>query len=240
MSPEQKRVTIKEFALKKGIAVATLCGVMSACFAYALAAGEPIKALTLKQGTPALWQGLPVLVIVLIGGFITNFVWCAVLNIRNRTGYQYFSSTSRNPSPGSEREITIETATDAPAREVAEHTACALGERKPPASPYACELFAMRARRNHMVFPVLLGPWGKLRWGRYKFSSWTLHMASIIIFGSLWGIGLKEWEGRRSSGREVALPGTGSVGRINLHCGLRKLSRTSLIFLCRGRPEKIC
>jgi L-rhamnose-H+ transport protein len=31
--------------------------------------------------------------------------------------------------------------------------------------------------------------------GDYKFSSWTLHMASIIIFSSLWGIGLGEWKG---------------------------------------------
>ncbi len=31
--------------------------------------------------------------------------------------------------------------------------------------------------------------------GRFKFSSWTLHMASIIIFSTLWGIALKEWSG---------------------------------------------
>ena len=31
--------------------------------------------------------------------------------------------------------------------------------------------------------------------GRYGFSSWTLHMASIIIFSTLWGIALKEWRG---------------------------------------------
>jgi L-rhamnose-H+ transport protein len=30
---------------------------------------------------------------------------------------------------------------------------------------------------------------GENQMGRYKFSSWTLHMASIIIFGTLWGIG---------------------------------------------------
>jgi L-rhamnose-H+ transport protein len=29
--------------------------------------------------------------------------------------------------------------------------------------------------------------------GKYQFSSWTLHMARIIIFSSLWGIFLKEW-----------------------------------------------
>ena len=36
---------------------------------------------------------------------------------------------------------------------------------------------------------------GESQMGRYKFSSWALHMASIIIFSTLWGIGLKEWKG---------------------------------------------
>ena len=90
MSTEQKRASIKEFDLKKGLLVATFSGVMSACFAYGLAAGDPIKAITVQHGTPVLWQGLPVLVVVLAGGFTTNFIWCLILNIRNRTGYQYF------------------------------------------------------------------------------------------------------------------------------------------------------
>jgi len=62
MSTEQKRASIKEFDLKKGLLVATFSGVMSACFAYGLAAGDPIKAITMQHGTPVLWQGLPVLV----------------------------------------------------------------------------------------------------------------------------------------------------------------------------------
>jgi L-rhamnose-H+ transport protein len=28
-----------------------------------------------------------------------------------------------------------------------------------------------------------------------KFSSWTLHMAAIIIFSTLWGVALREWQG---------------------------------------------
>jgi L-rhamnose-H+ transport protein len=36
---------------------------------------------------------------------------------------------------------------------------------------------------------------GETQMGRYKFSSWTLHMASIIIFSTLWGIALREWKG---------------------------------------------
>ena len=36
---------------------------------------------------------------------------------------------------------------------------------------------------------------GETKMGHYKFSSWTLHMASIIIFSTLWGIALREWNG---------------------------------------------
>src|SRR5437016_2019825 len=121
MTPEQQKVTIKEFDLKKGVGVAVLSGVMSAYFAYGLAVGDPIKALTIKHGTPNLWQGLPVLVVLLLGGFTTNFIWCVVLNIRNKTGYQYFSTSSREPDGQSQDETIIETAVVAPSREVVEH-----------------------------------------------------------------------------------------------------------------------
>src|SRR6202171_1993052 len=45
MSEEQKRASIKEFDLKKGLLVGTFSWIMSACFAYGLAAGDPIKAI---------------------------------------------------------------------------------------------------------------------------------------------------------------------------------------------------
>ena len=31
--------------------------------------------------------------------------------------------------------------------------------------------------------------------GKYSFSSWTLHMSSIIIFSTIWGWILHEWKG---------------------------------------------
>jgi L-rhamnose-H+ transport protein len=36
---------------------------------------------------------------------------------------------------------------------------------------------------------------GQTKMGKYDFSSWTLHMASIIIFATLWGLIFKEWHG---------------------------------------------
>lgn len=40
---------------------------------------------------------------------------------------------------------------------------------------------------------------GTTQMGPYDFSSWSLHMASIILFSTAWGIGLHEWRG--TSGR---------------------------------------
>jgi L-rhamnose-H+ transport protein len=230
MSPEQQKVTIKEFDLKKGVGVATLSGVMSACFAYGLAAGDPIKILTMKHGTPDLWQGLPVLVVVLIGGFTTNFIWCLILNIRNKTGYQYFTSTSREPDGNgdTEDETIIETALDAPSRELVEHMTPAKADLRPRTSAAVADAPTSRTLAskkeggaqvpmlaNYLLCALAGTTWyfqfffytmGETQMGRYKFSSWTLHMASIIIFSSLWGIGLKEWKGAGvQAGRMLAL-----------------------------------
>ncbi|MBN8857540.1 MAG: rhamnose/proton symporter RhaT, partial [Sphingobacteriales bacterium] len=35
---------------------------------------------------------------------------------------------------------------------------------------------------------------GTTKMGRYDFASWSIHMASIIIFSNLWGVVLKEWK----------------------------------------------
>ncbi|HWZ77294.1 MAG TPA: L-rhamnose/proton symporter RhaT [Candidatus Sulfotelmatobacter sp.] len=205
MSPEQQRAAIQEFDLRKGIGVAVLSGVMSACFAYGLAAGDPIKTLTLQHGTAKLWQGLPVLIVVLVGGFLTNFIWCLILLTRNKTGYQFFDSQIRVNGP--KDEPIIETAVDAPSREVVEHigssrqggTRVALMSEAPPPVVVQAPML-----RNYLLCALAGTTWyfqfffytmGESQMGHYGFSSWTLHMASIIIFSSLWGIGFKEWKG---------------------------------------------
>jgi len=90
LSDEQKQTTIREFNFAKGVCVAIFAGVMSACMAFGISAGEPIAKLAVQKGTPLLWQNVPVFVVVLAGGFTTNFVWCVILNRRNRSGGDYF------------------------------------------------------------------------------------------------------------------------------------------------------
>lgn len=85
---EQKKQVIREFNFWKGLGVAVFSGVMSSCMSYGFAAGRPIAALAKSRleahGDNDLWQNLPVLIVVLAGGFTTNFVWCVLLNWRNR------------------------------------------------------------------------------------------------------------------------------------------------------------
>jgi L-rhamnose-H+ transport protein len=173
LSSEERAAAIKEFDLKKGVMVATFCGIMSACFSYALAAGDSIRTLTLQHGTPALWQGLPVLVIVLLGGFTTNLIWCAVLHSRNRTAGEYFRATL---DPITENESDREQEGD---------------RRVPLLRNYTLSALAGVTWYFQFFFYTM----GETQMGRYHFSSWTLHMASIMIFGTAWGLALREWRG---------------------------------------------
>lgn len=91
MSQEEKTAAIKDFALTKGLLVALLAGVMSACFALGLDAGTPIKEAALSNGVKPLYAGLPVIFLVTLGGFCTNAAYCIQQNIKNHTGKKYLS-----------------------------------------------------------------------------------------------------------------------------------------------------
>ena len=92
LSTEQKRAAIKEFDFVKGLLVAIFAGIMSSCMAFGIAAGKSIANLAVEGGVRPLWQNSPVLVVVLAGGFTTNFIWCVILNIRNRSAKDYFTA----------------------------------------------------------------------------------------------------------------------------------------------------
>jgi hypothetical protein len=334
MPEEQKKKSIKEFSFKKGILVATFCGIMSACFAFALQAGKTINLDTLKSGyihgaaaagiqvadpgeissaagdqfvsglDPAalgltttnkldftgtidgiennrtfavkiaaayasstdvvgqrvavyaagiekintqntgaatntlatikglgdfsekeiavkianaggdvvalqsrygLWQGLPALPVLLLGGFTTNFIWCVLLNIRNKSGYQYLASHVRV--------------------EHAHHGGSGGGEHGPAATgaPAATPADLQIPQLNNYLFSALAGTtWyfqfffytmGATQMGKYDFASWTLHMSSIIIFATMWGWIFHEWKGAT---KKVHLLITGGIATLIL------------------------
>ena len=86
MTEEERRKAIKDFALKKGLFIALFAGVMSACFSLGLSAGIPIKEAAIAAGAKELFAQNPVTLLVTIGGFVTNLIYCLFMNRKNKTG----------------------------------------------------------------------------------------------------------------------------------------------------------
>ena len=199
MPAEEKLKTIAEFDFKKGILVATFSGVMSACFSFGLTAGNPIGEASIAAGTSAIWSGLPKLIVVMLGGFATNFVWCVALNIKNRTGYQYLAAHARPEHAG----LTASGG---------EHGG---GSVSGPAShsqsdlkvPMLGNYFFSALAGTTWYFQFFFYTLGETQMGEFGFASWTLHMASIIIFSTMWGWIFHEWKG--SSKKAHGLIATG-------------------------------
>lgn len=162
LSDKEKKDSVKEFDFLKGLVVAIVAGVLSAAMAYAFAAGKPIAAEALAQGAPQLWQNLPVLIVALFGGFVTNCVWCVIQGIRKKTIGQFVGRAAECTQAGTPTFINY----------------------------VFCALAGITWYLQFFFYGM-----GSTQMGKYDFSSWTLHMASIIIFSTLWGIVLKEWRG---------------------------------------------
>jgi len=213
ITPEEKaEAGERDYNFGKGVAIAVLAGFMSSFFAFGLAAGKPLGDLARVQliasGRSDLWQNLPVLIIVLWGGFITNFVWSAILIFQNGSIKQFAGEPGINPMR---------------AAAVSGSTLVDLD----PLDPSTFDRLAPRTLFFNYIFAAMAGViWyfqfffysmGQTKMGKYDFSSWTLHMASIIIFATLWGLVLKEWHG------------TSTRTKLLVTCGLSLLVGSTII-----------
>lgn len=88
---EEKKKSVAEYNFKKGILIAIFSGLMSAALGLGLVGGPAIQklALTTAPVTSVTWAGMPVLVVALLGGFTVNFIWCLLLNAKNKTFGDY-------------------------------------------------------------------------------------------------------------------------------------------------------
>jgi L-rhamnose-H+ transport protein len=169
-----------EFLFGRGILVASFAGIMSACFAYGLAAGKPMsdasRALLIGAGRSDLWQSLPALVVVLWGGFTTNALWCGGLLIKNRSAAQFAGNAADSRDHLGARQMLLN---------------------------YAFAASAGLLWYLQFFFYSM----GQTKMGRYDFSSWTLHMAGTIIFATLWGALLHEWKGTSRRTKAIGTAG---------------------------------
>ncbi|MEO7801088.1 MAG: L-rhamnose/proton symporter RhaT [Ginsengibacter sp.] len=85
-----------EYKFALGMFVSIISGVLSACFNFGLEAGQSMGAVaneTWKAAHPGdgefLFRNNVIYVVLLWGGLITNFIWCMILNARNKTFSDY-------------------------------------------------------------------------------------------------------------------------------------------------------
>jgi L-rhamnose-H+ transport protein len=85
----------KDFNLKKGLLVALVAGVMSACFSFGESSGKAMADITASINPGTIWKYNGVYAVLLIGGFGFNFIYCILLSFRNKS----FSDYMRKDSP---------------------------------------------------------------------------------------------------------------------------------------------
>jgi len=168
LSSEEKKAAIREFDFVKGVWVAIFAGIMSACMAFAIQAGKPIAKLAVESGTRELWQNTPVFIVILAGGFTTNSIWCAILNVRNKTVSDYINA----------------------------------GDASLAVNYMLSALAGVTWYLQFMFYGM-----GTTQMGRYDFSSWTIHMAFIIVFSNMWAILFREWKGSSRRTHHIVFAG---------------------------------
>ena len=193
ITPEEKaEAGERDYNFGKGIAIAVLAGFMSSFFAFGLDAGKPIGDLTATHLIAAglasrlVLKNLPILIVVLMGGFITNFIWSSILIFQNSSIRQFFGEPGVNPMRAAA--TSGDTLVDFDPLDASTY------DRLAPATLFFNYIFAAMAGVI-WYFQFFFYSMGQTKMGKYDFSSWTLHMASIIIFATLWGLVLKEWHG---------------------------------------------
>ena len=85
LSAAGKSDSVSEFNFPKGIAIALLCGFMSGCFNVGLTFGQGIC----FADTDPMFASLPATMLVTMGGFVTNAVYCFWQNGKNGTWGDY-------------------------------------------------------------------------------------------------------------------------------------------------------
>ncbi len=134
-------------------------------------AGKPIADAAFQAGAPQMFKNGPVFMVVMAGGFVVNGIWCLYLGLRHRSLGDY---------AGRSREISSDWTGDTSATQDSK----------------------VRLGRNYFWASIAGATWylgfmlygmGTTFMGRYDFTSWSIHLAFVIVFSTLCGILAREW-----------------------------------------------
>ncbi len=87
LSEEEKKVAVKDFNFPKGLVIALLAGFMSGCFNVGLEFGKGLD--IVGTDINPMFRTLPATLMVTLGGFLTNAIYCLYQNNKNKTCDDY-------------------------------------------------------------------------------------------------------------------------------------------------------
>lgn len=153
------------FSLAKGLPLCLLAGVLSALYGFSLDQGQPIADVAAKYGAGH-YQGNVVYIFSNTGAFVTTFLYCLYLHIKEKTFGQYAATGNRALSLN-----------------------------------YLMSVLTGLLWYGQFFFYGL----GHVRMGRYKFTSWAIHMIMLVLLSAVAGLLMKEWKNCSSQTMRILL-----------------------------------
>jgi L-rhamnose-H+ transport protein len=89
LSEEEKKKSVAEFSLVKGLIIAVLSGILSSFFNFGIEAGKPLADAAVVAGYNPLYQNNVTFVVIMWGGLTTNFIWTTILSLKNKSYTDY-------------------------------------------------------------------------------------------------------------------------------------------------------
>ena len=178
---EEKKKAVAEFDFKKGVITALLAGVFSAFMNFGLQFAPEVEQSAIAAGAKACWSGMPVIMIVLWGGFIVELAWCLQQNFKNKTFGDYVrlptvrkANGDAAGAKGGELKETIE--------------AGSLGL-------YLANVLLAGLIGVIWVMQFVCTKAGEPLMGDMKYISFAVMMGTTILFSTLIGVFTGEWKG---------------------------------------------
>jgi L-rhamnose-H+ transport protein len=192
----------QHYDFPKGLAMSALAGFMSLFLGFGLEAGRAVTAFAqdrlLAHGQPETWASLPILIVVLWGGFITNLVWSAILILRNQSAKQFLGEPGVNPM----RAVATsgDTLVDFDPLDPSTY------DRLAPTTLIANYCFAALAGVAWYL-SILLYFMGVSRMDQAALHGGGVFVGSTLVFAALWGLMFKEWAGTSAGTKTLVMCG---------------------------------
>ncbi len=94
LSTEDKKKSVAEFSLVKGLIIAVLSGILSSFFNFGIEAGKPLAEAAVAAGFNPLYQNNVTFVVILWGGLTTNLIWTTILSLKNKSYGDFVNKNS--------------------------------------------------------------------------------------------------------------------------------------------------